>query len=205
MKPIQKNLSIRLLGFGLLAAIAACQSAETKSPNTNEDTASKVQTDTIVPALPLDSVLIPGEGAGAIKIGADAAGVYSSLGKPDGGDAAMQKAVAIWYKNHDPKSYATAIYTVRDTGTNPSARIKQIRSTDPGYRTGENLGVSSMLTEIRKFYDVHKLEGYPSDKNTALYDDTKGIAFEVDASGHCTAVLLHPKGETIKTTYLPLR
>jgi hypothetical protein len=131
--------------------------------------------------------------------------VYALLGKADAGDAAMQKSVAIWYKDHDPKSFATSIYTVRDTGDNPAARIQQIRVSSPSFSTKDSIGVTSQLAAIQKKYVVTKLTDVTNEGDMLeIYDSLKGIAFEIK-NGICTAVIIHKANENLKTTSLPLR
>jgi hypothetical protein len=153
-----------------------------------------------------ETLLIPGVSAGNIKLAEDAEPLYKILGKPDSGDAAMQKAVAIWYKNHDPKSYSTAIYTVRDTGDNPPARIRQIRITAPEFKTQSGIGVHSRLSDIQGTFTLKQLTGIPGDSDAfQLFDSPAGIAFELNKELQCTAVLIHPANEELKASYLPLR
>ncbi|MBC7565480.1 MAG: hypothetical protein H7223_00775, partial [Pedobacter sp.] len=151
-------------------------------------------------------LLVPGTSAGKIGIGRDAKEAYADLGKADAGDAAMQKSVAIWYKDHDPKSYATSIYTVRDTGENPAAIIQQIRVTSPAFKTTDGIGVSSTLEAIQKKYSITKLTDVTDGKVVLeMYDSLTGIAFETDSKGICRAVIIHRANEGLKTTSLPLR
>ena len=148
--------------------------------------------------------LNPGIAAGKVSIGQDAEEVYTLLGKADDGDAAMQKAVAIWYKDHDKKSYSTSIYTVRDTGDNPAARVKQIRITSPAFKTTEGVGVSATLEEIKGKYTLSKLTDVKSgDLDLTIYDSLKGIAFETDKQGICKAIIIHKASEPLTNTYLP--
>lgn len=181
----------------------------------NEQSDSSVVQDstTVTAANPkVDSVavdrallLIPGVSAGKVAIGQDAEEVYTLLGKADAGDAAMQKSVAIWYKDHDPKSFATSIYTVRDTGDNPAARIQQIRVSSPSFSTQDSMGVSSKLEAIQKKYEVTKLTDVNTDGSMLeIYDSLKGIAFEIK-DGICKAIIIHKANENLKTTSLPLR
>lgn len=185
----------------LFAALAACNNSEHNTEVSVSDTTKISQI-----KLNSDSLLIPGVSAGTIAINQNASEVFKILGKPDSSDAAMQKTVAFWYKGHDPKSTTFAIYTVRDTGSNPIARIKQIRVTSPEYRTEDGLGVSSPLSLLRKKIDLKKLNlSNSSGSNYDLYDSDKGIAFEIAPDGKCTAVIIHPANEPLKETYLPLR
>lgn len=185
----------------LYAVLAACnQSSQNAAINVN-DTAK-------IPAgkLSSDSLLTPGVSAGNIAINQDASEAFKVLGKPDSSDAAMQKTVAFWYEKHYPKSTSFAIYTVRDTGSNPIARIRQIRLSSPAYRTEDGLGVSSPLSLLKKKFDLKKVSlSNTSPRNYDLYDSQKGIAFEIEAEGNCVAVIIHPANEPLKETYLPLR
>jgi len=170
-----------------------------------EDNASAVSNATT------ENRLVPGKSAGQINLGEDAALLYRKMGKPDTGDAAMQKAVAIWYDNHDPKSYQTAIYTVRDTGDNPPARIRQIRVTSPEYKTVTGMGPGAELNKLLSSFTLVKLDNYPAaevknaKEKLQLYDSDEGIAFEINEAMICSAVIIHEPGEMLKTGNLPLR
>jgi hypothetical protein len=185
----------------------------TACSNEQSDSSVAQDSNTVIAANPkVDSValdrallLIPGVSAGKVAIGQDADEVYTLFGKPDAGDAAMQKSVAIWYKDHNPKSFATSIYTVRDTGDNPAARIQQIRLSSPLFSTLDSIGVSSKLEAIQKKYIITKLTDVTNEgKMFEIYDSLKGIAFEVQ-NGICKAVIIHKANENLKTTSLPLR
>jgi len=187
----------------LTAAVSAGCSSEQDSQTHDSVTVASIPPDTTFKE---DILLIPGRSAGNIKIDEDTEPVYKMMGKPDSGDAAMQKAVAIWYQNHDPKSYATAIYSVRDTGNHPVARIKQIRTTSPEFKTEAGIGVHSSLSEIQGTFTVKQVANIPNGSDDPqIYDSTAGIAFEINKEQQCTAVLIHPAGEALKATYLPLR
>ncbi|MEJ7559594.1 MAG: hypothetical protein WKF66_14895 [Pedobacter sp.] len=187
----------------IIGLFSACASDENKATAAKDSsivsTSDSVSSDKAL-------LLVPGTSAGKVSIDQNAEEVYAELGKPDAGDAAMQKAVAIWYKDHDPKSYATAIYTVRDTGDNPAARVRQIRVTSPAFKTADAVGVSSSLQEIQKAYTVAKLTDITdSGAPLVMYDSKSGIAFETDDNGICKAIIIHKAGESLKVTSLPLR
>ena len=222
-KTVMKNQHAILSSLFLAATIAACSGTSEKnsapkdllitdsnavnvmndSSNVVNDSANVINDSSNNTK---DQLLIPGKSAGNINLGQNAEEVYLALGKADAGDAAMQKSVAIWYKNHDPKSYATSIYTVRDTGDNPAALIQQIRLTSPDFQTNDNIGVNSTLKDIQKKYTVTKLtEVTEGDVVLEMYDSLKGIAFETDKKGVCRAIIIHKAGESLKTTSLPLR
>lgn len=153
-----------------------------------------------------DWLLEPGAAAGKTAINEKAEQVYARLGKADGGDAAMGKAIAIWYNNHDSTAHSIAIYTVRDTGSMPPARIKQIRVTSPMFKTKEGIHPGSTLSEIKKVYQVIRSEAYKSEgENYTVYSSKLGIAFEINAAGECVAVIIFEAGKPSATTYLKFR
>jgi hypothetical protein len=153
-----------------------------------------------------DWLLQPGVAAGKTAIGDKAEKIYAQLGKADGGDAAMGKAIAIWYNNHDSTAHSIAIYTVRDTGAMPAARIKQIRVTSPAFKTKEGIHPGSSLSEIKKVYEVSRSEAYKSEgENYTVYSSKKGIAFEIDEAGICASVIIFEAGKPSNTTYLKFR
>jgi len=197
-----------ILTISVLIVLSACSSGGEKSP-TQEHLSSKgslsISSDKKT-AVNQELLLLPGISAGRVKLGQDAKEVYAKLGKADAGDASMQKSVSIWYKNHDQESYSTSIYTVRDTGDNPAAKIQQVRVTSPEFKTEEGIGVSSTLELIKQKYSVTKLTDI-TDRGRVLviYDSMAGIAFETDIKGICKAVIIHRANESLKTTSLPLR
>jgi hypothetical protein len=153
-----------------------------------------------------DWLLVAGKSAGKTEINQNADIVFKNLGKPDGGDAAMGQAVAIWYADHDSTAYATSIYTSRDMGNNPSALVKQIRITSPSFKTKENLGVNSHLADIRKVYKLERAEKFrDASQEYTVWDNKDGIAFEIGKNGRCVAVIIHEAGKTIPGTYLKFR
>jgi len=154
-----------------------------------------------------DWLLTPGVSAGKTVINSDAAGVYKRLGKPDAGDAAMMKSVAIWYSNHDSTAHSTAIYTAIDAGNDTAARVKQIRVTSPAFKTREGIQPSSFLSDIKKTYNkLKKTETYKSaGKIYTVYDSFEGIAFEIDPNEKCAAIVIHEPGKYSYGTYLKFR
>ena len=197
-----------ILSLSVPIVLNACSSGDAESP-TQEHLSSKgslaISSDKKT-AVNQEQLLLPGISAGKVKLGQDAKEVYAKLGKADAGDASMQKSVSIWYKNHDQESYSTSIYTVRDTGDNPAAKIQQVRVTSPELKTEEGIGVSSTLELIKQKYSVRKLTDI-TDRGRVLviYDSMAGIAFETDIKGICKAVIIHRANESLKTTSLPLR
>jgi hypothetical protein len=204
MKKLTKIIPVALTIGVLSACSAGGDKGATAQDSLIVDTIASETPDTV--EANKDLLLQPGSSAGKISIGQDAEQVYALLGKADAGDAAMQKSVSIWYEDHNPNSYATAIYTVRDTGDKPAARIQQVRVTSPAFKTADAIGVSSSLEEIKKKYKVKKVTDVTdSGAPLEMYDSMAGIAFETDTKGICKAVIIHNANEALKTTSLPLR
>lgn len=209
-----KNKVVFTVAINLFAAVVACTSDKSGTGSSSGQKATDTSTNRVSNAAPdsvksgTDSawVLIPGVSAGSVKINEDASILNKQFGKPDGGDAAMGKAVSIWYSNHDTSDHSVAIYSSRNMGNDDIARIRQIRVTSPAFKTKEGAGPGMSLSEIRKHYTLNKTEDY-TDKGTkySVYDSKEGIAFECEGSGRCTAVIIHKPGKTEDGTYLKFR
>jgi hypothetical protein len=153
-----------------------------------------------------DWTLIPGEAAGKTRLNENAEQAVKTLGKADGGDAAMQKAVMIWYNGHDTTANSIAVYTARDTGDAPAARIKQIRVTSGSFKTLEGIHTGSTLEDIKQKFEVTRTETYKDEGETyQVYSSNKGIAFELDSNGVCVAIIIFEAGKPLPGTYLKFR
>lgn len=158
----------------------------------------------------------PGEYIGNTQIGATADEMASRLGPADGGDAAMGKAWSIWYSHKKDNSIDSAkylaVYSVREeTNGREAMVVKQIRVNTPSFTTAKGLKVGSSYIEIKKLFPAIKIVAQYQDKlkgrKITLYDVRKaGIAFEMTAvkggKPACTAITVHPKGESINTYIL---
>lgn len=185
----------QLILFSLATFLCACQSAQRNDRN---------KADTVPQAPPqevnADSLVVPGKAIGNIVLGADAAPLMEIMEKPDSGDAAMGKAVAIWISGKN----LTAIYTERNMGVDDTSRIRQIRSTYPGFLTNDHIGVGVTLKDIEQRMPVSRLGEYTEGKDTfALYTTREGISFEVNREEHCTGIIVHPAGSDPTSVYLP--
>ncbi|WP_207534818.1 hypothetical protein [Desertivirga arenae] len=148
-------------------------------------------------------LLVPGISAGSTSINENASEVLKKLGKPDGGDAAMGKAVIFWIGGIPGKKHTTSIYTVRQPIDSPDAKVKEIRVTSPQFKTKEGNGVGGTRLGIEKEFKLKRNTFF----NPALvYDTTEGIAFEFSKdTGYCTAVVIYEKGKRLPEAYLSLR
>lgn len=158
----------------------------------------------------------PGKYIGNTQLGATADEMASRLGAADGGDAAMGKAWSIWYSRKQDKSIDSAkylaVYSVREeTNGREAMVVKQIRVNTPSFTTAKGLKVGSSYFDIKKLFPAIKVVAQYQDKlkgrKITLYDVRKsGIAFEMTAVNGgkpaCTAITVHPKGESINTYIL---
>jgi len=152
-----------------------------------------------------DKLIVAGKAVGQTALGEDAANVFKRLGKPDAGDAAMGKALSIWYAGHDTTGYQTMIYTARQMGTqNDVARVKQIRVTSPWFMTAEGIHSGSTLQQISKVYDIKKSATFTLKKEVyTIYRSAKGIAFEVDPQEVCKGIVVFDTASQPGQIYLP--
>ncbi|MGV3764441.1 hypothetical protein [Parapedobacter sp.] len=155
-------------------------------------------------AAPESTALVPGTSAGTFKLGDADSVVHRQLGRPDHSDAAMGKAVQIWYTD-TAEQYPLSLFTARDMGNDETARIQQIRVTSPTFETADSIHVGSALAEIRDTYQLTATETYQqADETYTVYDAEEGIAFEVGPDDRCVAIIIHPRGAGM-SSYLPLR
>lgn len=170
-----------------------------KATTTGKDTTKSVLAEYLI---------VPGKSIGQTSLGGNADSLIQKLGKPDKGDAAMGAQMMTWYARHDTSGYLTTVYSHRNMGGKDEiiSRIKQIRITSPAFKTADHIGVGSTLSNLQKCYQL-KAGTVPGGKDASLklYDDvTAGIAFEVDASGACKAVIIHAPRDSA-ATYLDMR
>ena len=219
---IRKERTVLLMLFFVITALISCGTNGNETSNILSDsneikdtTTATVEVDSAVtdtsvakPSLNTnaDWLLVPGVSAGQTKIGDNAEDVYKRLGTPDGGDAAMQKAVAIWFSHHDSTAHSIAIYTARSTDSAAIARVLQIRITSPSFTTKQGIRTGSFLADIQSKFAVKQTETYEdAGANYKVYDGKEGIAFEVNGNGKCVAIIIHKAGITGEGTYLKFR
>jgi len=156
-------------------------------------------------ANPADKLIVPGKAIGQTAINASGQEVFKRLGKPDAGDAAMGKALSIWYAGHDSTGYETMIYTTRQMGTEDDApKVKQIRVTSPWFVTAECIHNGSTLQEISKVFQITKMATFTLNKETyTIYKSARGIAFEINSKGICKGIIVFSTASQPGQMYLP--
>ena len=147
--------------------------------------------------------IVPAHHLGAIKLKVDAEAVYDSLGTPDAGDAAMQKAVATWnFKN--PPSVLTLFTAIKDQNS-LKHKVYLIRSTSPAFKTENGLGVNSSLEAVKAQFSLEKQGVFiENEQEYTLYETEKGIGFEFDKNQICYGVIVHEPDARANQTYLPI-
>ncbi len=211
------GLLIAALGF---AACHESRQSAREERTVNMDTAARTcavpaKPDTVFSAMKPDSlkagandwILVPGEAAGMTHIDGDLAALSPRLGRPDAGDAAMQKSVSVWYVNHDSTGYSLVVYASRNPGNDEVARIRQIRVTAPRFETVRGIRVGTHERDIRSHYKVQEVEKFRGKDGSMsrVLDSEDGIAFEIGADGICDAIIIHVPGKEQYGGYLKLR
>lgn len=203
---LKSKITLSLL-YILFIGYLSCNNANHKS---NVEKVGDDPTDTAVnvsTSAHTDFSLLPGIGAGMIKIDQDTEEVMKILGRPDSSNAAMQKMLAFWHTDVDGKSYPISIYAGRDTEEMSTSRVLQIRVTSPTFQTQKGVGVASTLDDIKEAYDVQEITSSDTQNNNepTIWDNNEGIAFEINQQKKCIAVIIHKKGELLSATNRPLR
>lgn len=143
--------------------------------------------------------VVPGVSLGQIKIGAPGT-TLARLGRPYGGDAAMQKAWSTWLgKGSARLDVHTAV--LRDR---PIVRV--VRATSTSFRTTGGLGPGTSEAMWRRAYpgarDLGTYRPPSGGPPVHLFDDVRrGLAFEVQR-GQCVAVAVHARGSRVDSSGL---
>lgn len=186
-----------LIPLAAFAFLTACHAGPDTS---NADAVPPLQDSVVADLVAPDSLVEPGKSAGPFVLGADAAPQMARLGRPDSGDAAMGKAMAIWKAN----GHLSALYTERNMGVDDTARIKMFRTTDPGYRTSGNAGTGTALADLARSFNLQQTAWYRSGEDTVrMLTAPEGITFEVNQKMFCTGLILHAPGADPSASYLP--
>lgn len=175
----------------LLGLVMACK----QKPVTNLHPNTRPKDTTATAPIPTSQLIVPGKSIGLTHINEPMDSVTARLGKPDSGDAAMGAAMATWVAKKDSVPYQTDIYSHRNMGgaDENTSRVKIIRVTSPAYKTTQNIHTGLTLKDIGRHFHVEPVAVYTKSADSlSLYDSKKGgIAFEIDNSGKCTAILVH--------------
>ncbi len=188
---------------GFYCFLTACNQSTTQTKNAADTVFSSVIS-AEEKQVSAAALIVPGKSIGHITLRENADSVYKALGKPDSGDAAMGKSLSTWYANHNPKGYQTQIFCSRYMGSpdENTSRVKQIRVTSPFFKTKEGIGTGTVLAQVQVKFKVIKTASFKNKKPPyAIFDNRKGIAFEV-SGGKCTAVIIYLPGDRGGITYL---
>ncbi len=194
----------QILLLFLLTLSISCNNSNKKAENikNEKDTPSAVISKNDKDSPDKEKLVIPGQSLGKITLNEDATPLIDRLGQPDSGDAAMGKAVMVW---DDFEGNLLTLYTTRQMGVEEFSRIKAIRSLSSEYKTEDNLGVNTPLSELKRYYRLDYAGKFAFEgKHYILYSTPKGIAFEVGMNQKCHGVLIYPVSSSPEETYLPI-
>jgi hypothetical protein len=174
--------------------LLSCNEKQKKEENTviqTENSSEKIS-ETNIKSTIFEKQIIPGKRIGNIILEENATAVLDSLGKPDSSDAAMGKAISTWNKGD---SGLLTLITSTQMGVEDFSRIKAIRSLSKDFKTVDNLGISSSIAELKKYYRLDPVGKFTDNgKHYYLYTTPKGIAFEMGMNQKCNGVLLYSPG-----------
>ncbi len=152
-------------------------------------------------------LIVPGQGVGALKLNASAKPVYDSLGRPDKGDAAMGKALALWYMTDSvtKEPCQLRLFTTMNMGNENFHRIKLIRTTCAQFRLKDGLGVGSTYRALAAQFQLQALDTLKSlNRKIILFTTDQGIAFEIDSTQLCRGIVVFPQKTNPLASYIPL-
>lgn len=157
------------------------------------------------PMVDSSKLIIPGKSIGKVYLNERGDSIFSKLGRPDAGDAAMGKSVSVYKRKENGSEFK--IYYVTNMGAPDEApKAKLFHTNSSFFATENNISVGSNLEEIKRYFpDVKHLAIITIEKDTLqLYDSEKeGIAFEINKENICRGITLHAAGEVLQPTYLP--
>lgn len=187
------------------------QTSDTVSKEEKQNKDSSVTRSVSSPIDSSDSMIIPGERLGKVRLG-DEVSTLDILGPADESDAAMGKAWLTWKGKRDEHNNVTVlkIYTTYKDSRMMEKTIQQIRTTSSAFHTRGNNHVYSSLNTIRQeFPRLKKSATYKEEgREFTIYDDVdEGIAFEiVNANGQmiCTGIIVHEKKKKVTDVYITL-
>ncbi|MCK7556578.1 hypothetical protein MKQ70_16760 [Chitinophaga sedimenti] len=192
-----KNRSHILLAA---VALAGCQPREKSIRELSEPDTPIVSR----PEMTAETLIVPGESAGMLSLNEDAANAIKLLGKPDSSDAAMGKAVIVWYPASKRGDDLTAVYSERKMGVDETARIRMIRVTSPAYTTAEGIHTGKSIEDIRQHYRLEAEASFGSHGYTyTIFGTGQGISFEVNADSLLTGIIVHDSARNAKSGSLP--
>ncbi|WP_276499818.1 hypothetical protein [Pontibacter litorisediminis] len=202
------KLSQQALYLVFFLSLLSCQSQESSEQQAAPAAVPPADTASAPATATPDStyLILPGESIGKVKLGMPGSELTSILGKPDSTDAAMGKALLYWLNGQ----HYLVIYTVADFGgQDERPKVQQVQVNSPQFQTPDGIGTGKALPEIRQKYGRLKpLAHYQDEQQQQVYifdAQQQGIAFEVTLPDSlCTAITIHPKGQNVTDTYLPL-
>lgn len=149
-----------------------------------------------------------------LHIGTTDSVLLARYGNPDFSDAAMGKAMLVWYgKQKNSPITELDVYTAYKDSNMREKTVQQIRSTSAYFTTPGNAGVGRKFSAIKSLYPglayVHSYKENNTGRNIKVYDDAAlGLSVETTLTGNekiCTGIIIHKKGREVILAYINLR
>lgn len=127
--------------------------------------------------------------------------IADSLPEPDYSDAAMGKILLKW---EDVAGDSLFIFNAQKMGVKDFKRVKILRSLPSKFRTDQDLGVNSKLSEIKRELEIHKTSTFSENNKTfTLFTSQKGIGFEIDEENVCHDIIIFTEDYISEKAYIP--
>lgn len=147
-----------------------------------------------------------GQAAGTLALKAPSDSLFARFGKPDSVAADMCKDLSYWY----PGKAVLGVYSLCDNDLDMRKSIRMILLSGYPFSTAAGITDQSNYQAVRERYPGARPIGtFSRDGQTVVVvdDEGKGIAFELSdttAGGRCTGVVIHPAGEAVTASNIPL-
>ncbi len=150
-------------------------------------------------------LIIPGKSLGNIYLNEPSDSVFSKLGRPNTGDAAMGKSLSI-YINKENNTELKIFFMANMGDKDEVPRAKLFYTNSSFFETKNNISVGNKLEEIKKYFpDVNPIALVTLKKDSfQIFDSQKeGVSFDLDNKNICRGITIHTAGEKLPATYLP--
>lgn len=149
--------------------------------------------------------LTAGKAAGTLELKAPSDSLFARFGKPDSVAVDMCKDLSYWYSDEA----LLGVYSLCDNDLDMRKSVRMILLSGYPFSTGAGVTDQSDYQTVRQSYPGALPIGTftRGEQKVVVVDDAKkGITFELSdtTGGHCTGVVIHPAGEAVTASNIPL-